>query len=258
MTKKRVLFAGCSFTADCGFNELNRQIYHWPFLLSNHYDFYFTNVAIGGMSNDEIFYRTIEELNNSAYDFVCVMWSELDRSWTYHSTQNIDDWTVINNGVPIGTIKNNLIYQYAKLHVTEFNNRYVKLKHWLIQLLALESFLKEKNIPYCFIKSFDNLIKDVCNANYHNDSFCQLSENLRAILNFDLSPDYYILEKLTELKQLLRKIDNKNWLNLYGDACWKTTNADLADDQSHPGIISNQVLAQKLINFINTNRYLSS
>ena len=243
----RVLFVGCSFTANCGFIPENQSRYHWPHLFCQSTGYQQTNLAIGGMSNNEIFLRTAAELATNSYDLVIVMWSQVGRHWVYDSNQNIDDFTIINNGERTGlNADSDYVKHYTKLHYSHFNNAYVNTKHWLLQCLALEKMLKYNNTPYVFIKGFDNYITELNNTSY-TDRFSNINK-LKPMLDFDNRPDYYIIQKLNVLKQLVVAQDQARWLNLH-DLSFFNMTTDVADDKLHPGPDTNRLLANNLINF---------
>lgn len=205
------------------------------------------NIAIGGMSNDEIFLRATEAVSTDSYDLVVVMWSGLGRHWVYDSAQNVDDFTIINYGDIKGfNAASEYTTQYAKLHYSHFNNIYVNTKRWLLQCIALEKTLKCNSIPHVFIKGFDNNITALNNASYSN-GFSNIG-GLETMLDFDNRPDAYILKKLHTLQRLVDVQDQTHWLNLSGTSFFDMI-IDVADDQQHPGPNTNQLLANNLINF---------
>jgi hypothetical protein len=252
-SKPRILFVGCSNTANSGFKEENRPLYHWPWLLSRHYDCYFQNAAIGGASNDEIFYRTIDAVNQTKFDVVIILWTSFSRKWVYFEDNNVDDFTMINEGIVSGYLPNDKKFitdTYAKIDHAYFNNQYVDLKKWFSQLLTLDSFLNANRQPYIFIKQFDNYITDLTNATYNPADKFSMSDGLKKILDFNNRPDYYILEKLNLLKSLMNSIDQKKWLNFIGDEYMvRLARVDRSDDQLHAGIETNRKLYQALVDY---------
>jgi hypothetical protein len=247
MHQKQALFVGCSFTNDCGFTVENQLKYHWPHLFCQQTNYNIHNHAIGGMSNHEIFLRTSEQVAHNSYDLVVVMWSGAGRHWAYCADNNIDDFTILNSAITKGLCADSAhVKSYAELHYKWFNNRYIAIKQWLLYSLALENFLKNINIPYIFIKGFDNNISDLLNATYDN-GFHGI-DNLKSSLDFDNRPDDYILKKLNVLQSLLQKQDTAHWLNLDKTSFWDST-VDVADDLSHPGIKTNAMLASSLVEF---------
>jgi hypothetical protein len=257
MTNK-LLFAGCSFTAECGFTKENAAKYHWPILLSKHYDSTYTNIAIGGMSNDEIFYRLVEASTHAYYDLIIVNWSSIGRKWVYYSDKNIDDFTVANHHNMLNDVNfmDEELKKYLKLHYSYFDNHYIALKHWLLQINALQNIFSNKNQKYIFIKGFSNYIAEVSKVKFLNEQFVMFSEELKKLFDFHNRPDYYILEKINVLKSLIETIDRSKWINFDG-LSFLDMQIDYADDQSHPGAETNKLLVNKLIEHIDTNNLLN-
>jgi hypothetical protein len=265
--KKRILFVGCSFTADSGFTESNIVRYHWPWLASNHFDCYYYNAGIGGSSNDEIFHRTVELTADQPYDLVVIMWSSLGRKWVYFSEPNIDDFTIIHPG-PLGLNHNSsAVKNFHKLYLAYFNNQYVSLYNWLNQIICLQHYFKHKKQSYVFIKGFSNLIHDFDNVSYigatgtsgikgeSKNGFVDISESLKKILDFDNNPDYRILNKIQKIKKLIQQIDLDNCID-FKNFDFRSSKIDLADDNAHPGIKTNRLMSSKLIEHIDTYRLL--
>ena len=251
MQKLQILVVGCSFTANCGFNDQNRLKYHWPVLLSNHYSAEVVNVGIGGSSNDEIFQRTIQLITKNVFDIVVVMWSSLGRKWVYYSDQNIDDFTSINGPDNIVGLrpKSAEIQQYAKLHYAYFNNQYIDLKFWLGQIIALHGLLDFLNIKHVFIKGFDNWVDDFNKVKHNSQGFVNISSKLKNILNFDNNPEDRINQKIQEIKNLFPDNNLINWVNFNGPS-FNSLAIDAADDGSHPGPESNYKLFRLLVDHI--------
>jgi hypothetical protein len=255
VSKKQILFVGCSFTADSGFEESNRSKFHWPCLTSNHFDCYYHNAGIGGSSNDEIFYRTVELTADQLYDLVVIMWSQLGRKWVYFSEPNVDDFTIINPGPKGLNCDSYAVKNLHKLYLTYFNNQYVALNNWLNQIICLQHYFKHKKQSYVFIKGFSNLIHDFDSVNYSKDGFTDISDSLEKILNFDDNPDYRILDQIQKIKKLIQQIDLNNCID-FKNFDFHSSMIDLADDKAHPGTKTNLLLSRKLIEHINTYRLL--
>lgn len=249
------MFDGCSFTANSGFETENQCVSHWPYLLSQHYQKEFDNNAIGGSSNEEIFYRVVCATALHSYDLVLVQWSELSRVWIHCATKNIDDFTIINYGDPKGYRADMPeVKQYAKLHYAYFNNYYVNLKKWLCQVLSLAGYLDSKTQPYVFIKGFENYISKFNSIDY-NVGFENLHSTIKHFLDFDNRPDDYLLKKIKDIQILLCQVQKLNWVNFDSLSFFDST-IDLADDQCHPGPDSNRLLTNQLILYCNKHHLL--
>lgn len=258
MIERKILFDGCSFTADNGFLLENQPRFHWPYLVSNHYQTEFKNLAIGGSSNTAIFNRTVEHTASNRYDLVVVQWSDIGRYVAYHASNNIDDFTIIGSwGVKGFRCNNSETQQYAKLHQTYFDNHYVTLREWLCQTIALAGLFDSKNQPYVFVKGFENYVNEFDNIKYTGAGFVNLSSGLQPLLDFDNRPDDYIHKKVTEIQNLLSKSKKLNWVNFDSPGFYDSA-VDLADDQMHPGPMSNANFTKQFISYCNHKNLLNT
>lgn len=256
MTKK-IFFNGCSFTDSCGFTEINHRKYHWTWLIADHYQTHFCNVASIGSPNDEIFYRTMKNCHATKYDLVIIMWSGLDRKWAYQSDNNVDDVTVLTNGHKGGFYSDKpWVTDYARLYYTYFNNQYIATQNWLSQLITLASFFNDRNQPYLYLKGFDNRLSALDRASFvPGEGFRDLPSDCRQILDFDQRPDHYINSKLSDLKSLINCARNLNWID-FDRLGFFEQRQDTADDALHPGPVSNRVIAEKIMSYCNKHKLL--
>jgi hypothetical protein len=144
--------------------------------------------------------------------------------------------------------------QYTELFFRHFDNTYVDLKHWLMQIKALEHFFKDRNQPFVFLKGFDNYLKDLHNITYSISGFNNLTEGLKSMLDFDQRPDEFIAEKINNIQLLKKSIDSTNWVNLNTASMldMQLSYYDFSDDRAHPGIKSNQEIFDKFIKYNQT------
>jgi hypothetical protein len=237
MTNKKILVVGAS---ENDVIDANRT-YHYITLLREFADI--TNISIGGMSNDEIFYRTTFELVDSEYDGVIVLWSSIDRKWAYLANNNIDDFTRINGTAEPSGFNHKLsaVRQYQQLHYAYFNNQYVMLKHWLSQIILFQTYLKEKNMPTIMIHDFENFISDLINFQYSDsEGFSNISDDFKAILDFDNRNNEHILKKINELTLLVNKINQQDWID-FKNYRFSTAKVDFCSNSNrHAGPQSHQ------------------
>lgn len=242
----RILFSGCSFTASCGFSESNRLKYHWPVLVADRFGCPSTNIAIGGSSNREIFRRTVEAVFLEKFDLVIIMWSSLSRHWIYYADNNVDDFTILNKGNPLGfNSHRSEVKLHAVNHYAYFDNQYMDLREWLSMILSLQETLRSLHIPYVFIKGFDNYIREFHTVEYQA-GFSGPIDSISQLLDFQNRPNDYILEKIAIIKELVDKIDDSRWMNLLSPA-FHDMKVDRADDLKHPGPKANRALVEKLM-----------
>ena len=256
MSNKKILVDGCSFTANSGFTLENQRSYHWPHLLGKHYQIKFDNNAIGGSSNEEIFNRVICSSVSVLYDLIVVQWSEISRLWIHYAAQNIDDFTIINAGHPLGHRADSPeVKQYAKLHYTHFDNVFVNLKKWLCKVLSLAGYFDAKKQPYVFIKGFENYISVFKTIEY-DQGFKNLDPRIKVFLDFDNRPDDYLHKKINDIQVLLGQVQKLNWIN-FDSLSFNNSRVDVADDLSHPGPNTNRLLVDQLIRYCNSNNLLT-
>ena len=239
---QNILVAGCSFTEQCGFTKQNQPLYHWPYLLADYYKSNITNIGINATSCEEVFYRTQEQVLSKSYDLVVVLWTYPHRRWAYSSYNNVDDYTILGPPPgPFATGKNDDIsdvQEYARLHYKHFDNAYMNLKRFLLQVKSLELALKNLNQKYVFVQGTNTFCKEVFDRN--------LTSNIKDMLDFHNRSDEYILEKLNDLRNILVSIDLDNtieWL----DYSFYDKKLDRADDNVHPGPETNKLLFDKLV-----------
>jgi hypothetical protein len=258
MKNSNILAVGCSFTADCGFNQENKIAKHWVSLLGSHYKCIIDNFATGGACNDEIFYKTLDSIYKQNYDMVIVQWSAISRHWIYFNKNNIDDFTIINSGNIKGHVIDEYrqeLDQYVKLHYALFNNDYVNLKKWLLQILSLQNILKDT--PHVFIKGFDNHINDFQNVALDGSGFQNMSIKSKSMLDFDNRPDDYLFEKIYSIQSLIAQIDKSKWINF--ESLSFSSNfgfSDLSDDNIHPGPLANNKLFLDINDYCKLNNIL--
>jgi hypothetical protein len=257
MSQKTILFAGCSFTAECGFSDTRQEQYHWPKVFSRHYNCSYQNISIGGCSNNEIFLKTVENTVDKKFDLVVVMWSAIGRQWIYHSDHNIDFPTSINFGNLRGfRHSNSEVFDYAKLHYAYFNNDYINLKHWLLSTIALAKYFDSIQQPYIFVRGFENYVNDFDNLSYNsNQGFLNMTLQINRLLDFENNSDDTIQSKADVIKNLINYNKKFNWINLLTPGFYESS-VDYADDGIHPGIESNRIFCNQLIDYCTKEKLL--
>jgi hypothetical protein len=174
-----VLVNGCSFS---------RGPDSWPYVLQNKYKFDLINLAQCGAGNTYIFESTIFEILNRNYDLVLIMWSAPSRidyrvetvfnsSYTSLQSSKLNDWPakVIHPINDQDYVQKDWIFGCGFLNndkemkkVFESYYRLVSYKQliesFLIKVLALQNFLKQKKINYVF-SFYQDYIEDLKNAN---------------------------------------------------------------------------------------------
>jgi hypothetical protein len=233
----RVLVNGCSFS---------RGPDSWPYLLPYND---IINLAQAGAGNTYIHESTISELAQRSYNLVLIMWTALERmdykvfdpglfeesrytsiyqrtrnDWASKIVKPINDQDLVEtdwifgcghiNGEPALTKTDLFRGVYRYLDEDEF------VYHFLMRMISLQSFLKEKNIPYVF--------------SYYRDYVDRLKQQ---------STLYYLLDQSNIFTQsILGEIAESNhWLDI---------------DGVHPSPQAHQHWAEDLHNFLNSTKRL--
>ena len=259
MKNKKLLSVGCSFTAHSGFEQNIHK--HWLPQFAKKHNFELTNLGLPGCSNAEIFFRTVEEISTCTdYDFVTVQWTSLHRLWVYHNDKNIDNYTMVN-GTGIGGLHSDSdhVKMYQKLHHGYFGNQYVALKQWLLYTIALEVFLKSRDLKFVFIRGTENYLDTIPKISYNKDTgfentVLKIVDDIPTYFDdmFDTknNADDLIIEKLSDIQNLIKQSQSLTWLNFDSKPFTKLGPPDdRADDKSHPGPIANKNLCKQLTDY---------
>jgi hypothetical protein len=226
----------------CGFNDPKNK--NWASLIQNQNKNTTTNLSIGGQSNTNILNYTCLELikNKNLYDLVIIQWSSLLRI-------NFNEGhTVYSN--PKNFTVDRPISGYEKFYsiwIKNFLHPRVALLEWMTQIIVLANFLKQTQIPYMFIKGFDNFFTDLQHASWQQTS----DEFKSTVLYLDTLPDQEVDLFYSELKSLFDIMENQtgsSWLNLR-KLSWVDSIVDRADDHLHPGIVSHKNYFCDIITF---------
>ena len=193
------------------------------------------NIALGGCSNDRIFYSTIEYLNKNFVDVLIIGWTSFERySLPLSKGRNL-------HLTPGGAADDNLFGfleqdKDAYIHYHDFyykncHNTFLNFQRFLNFYLHLQDYCDIKKIKFINFLSMDSFpntkqIKNIAKLAYMNRSSKDL-EQAGTIYNTNL------------LNNLIEKIDPKNWVqNTVGFAYEKLVkdkNFPLLKD-GHPGL----------------------
>lgn len=142
--KKKLLTAGDSFTYG---DELSDRYQAWPYRLADLLDYEVHNIGQSGCSNFSILRRTLEELATDHYDLVVVGWTSPGRiEWK----DDIGDAYNIWPGYPPDTkFFEDHPWRVDYLNfISQHHNSAYLYQQYLIQVIALQSYCKSKNIEY--------------------------------------------------------------------------------------------------------------
>jgi hypothetical protein len=165
----KVLVNGCSHLAGTDLNDSPdiAKTLTWPNLIADWITV--ANIANPASSNDSICRRTIIELDKNNYDFVYIQWTHFDRielQIPFNKEHGVrHEWFCINSGnaVEKSELNNNpeLMFDIARgVFLKQFNNTWFK-NYNVAQIVMLQTYLKNRNIPYQFGFILEEELKQV-------------------------------------------------------------------------------------------------
>lgn len=203
------------------------------------------NLSVGGQSNQKILLKTCAEISKQQikYDLVIVQWTSLFRL-------NLNKcFSIYENccNITISGVSNQPkeVQKFWSIWCKNFIHPRIEILEWFSQIILLENFLKNKNIPYVFVKGFDNFLNDI-----HKENWQLTSDEFKlAVLRHDYHPDLEISHIYDEMLSLYNIIDKNHWLNLPAEA-WDDDVIDKSEDNRHPGPKSHNLYYNSLENYI--------
>lgn len=117
----------------------------WPNLLAKKLQAHVKNISQPGASNDWIFKKTIQHVLSRKYDVVVVAWTCVDR---YDFALGEKELQLSANNEYFAEA-----FPWFKHFVTDHYDFTLAYDKWICQALALEGFLKQRNVPYIFVNA---------------------------------------------------------------------------------------------------------
>lgn len=248
-----VCFNGCSYTDGMGFPDDQKNLFVFDRLLEKKFCFNRTNIAVGGSSNYEIFMRSADAIMSDTFDCVVTQWSALHRL-TLYPGPNIRFGFNINREFKYRHIhidsseKQKLIDTVLMLN-GDYNN--------IIDLVKFTNILKTiaqiNGTRLVFVNGLVPWKKDLITP-LSDDLNSSLSEYTKSILDFKHRNDNEVIELFQELQKFAKQIDQSLWVNLFDS--WHQNVSDVGPVGHHPGIKSNQWMADKLSEHFIKNQIL--
>lgn len=231
LNNKRVLVNGCSFS---------RGPIAWPYSLQEKLNFDLVNLAVSSAGNKYIHDTTVAELSKSAYDFVIIMWSGLDRvdipvedikafdqcnttsfaqslknDWPEKKIHPVNDQDLVEKNWVFVYPSKKLLNDIKFAEFVKYQDHQIHVQQSLIQMISLQAILKQLNVPYIF--------------SFYMDYVDQLKTE-KSLCDLLLWENICCTNNLYTISQKINSYDS---------------------DGLHPGIEANQQWADTLIEFIN-------
>ena len=113
----------------------------WPALVAERLGTGVDNHAIIGGSNGRIFRRAISDSSRKSYSLVVCAWTQLSRM------------DIAYQGREFPASAGNPVWPWIKNYFADHYDEAIEQQRLLTQILALQSYFKQRNQPYVFIKS---------------------------------------------------------------------------------------------------------
>ena len=261
---KNTLFTGCSYTHGNGFDDLIDSEYLWvnlfhksnPLLANTN----LVNASLGGISNQEIFLRTVKHLTSKQFDYAFVQWTSMYRMEihtgleTYSTkqlllphvvpqTHNLNDVTI--EGKYIAKIKDRL---FSIMHT---HYQIVKVLEYVNILINLA---KVTNTKIYFINGLCPWDKDffILKENFKPNYLTKYTQELINVENRDDIEIEEIYKKMHKEYAEKGGVRADYWINL--DFSYENSKVDVNSDNIHPGIQSNKNYAELLNKKLKLNK----
>jgi len=257
MSKKKLVVSGCSYTAGIVERDengralfltdptknVNLEFPLWPKYLGEMLNMDVVNVGLGGIGNEFIYNRIVDELSSTKdVGFAVACWSSHDR-WDFNSFSKFPKSFRIDPQV-----KDSLEGQLLKTKITDklrqiidmlLERKMVSTEYNFFKSLrwfnAFQNYCDSNNIPYIQCSAFNTLSSDVISLMLDHPIFYKMNEDhfygwpmFSQIGGFNLS------DKLNEVDPEMKKLR-------------------VSDEDTHPNTEGHKVIAELLYSGIVQN-----
>jgi|APSaa5957512576_1039674.scaffolds.fasta_scaffold57822_1 hypothetical protein len=255
---KHILFAGCSFTAGTGLLKEKDDANLWVNKLASSGDLIYLdkiNSACAGNSNEQIFSDTVFNLTKFEVEYAFVQWSSIPRIIietgleTYSTKHNLCPAdTILSHSLIDSTISKKYINKVKNMlfSLMHDNGELLKLVYYVNSLIQLGNRIGTKvffiNGLCPWDKDFFRIMDDVKKPSGY-------TQYTQMLINNELRDDeesFTIYKKMHNEYNASGGIQPTHWLNLYDSM--RSLQIDTGNDDSHPGIKSNEVYATLFYN----------
>lgn len=128
----------------------------WPVLVAKHLGYKLVNQGSPGTSCDYAVKQTVKAVSRMRPDLVIVAWSSAGRMEFADDGGAFDIWPGSN--LEIWNHRHQGHRKELVKYITRYNNTNWEYRRWLRNCVLLQSFLKQENVAYRFVNTFDNLV----------------------------------------------------------------------------------------------------
>jgi len=177
------------------------------------------NIAMGGASNDRIFYSTIEYLNKKTPDILIVGWTVLSRGMLH---RNNGSRVIITSHRAFDEETAENLDEFKKFYYTNIQNDFVSFRNVLNYMIFLQEYCKNKKIKLLYFRSV--LEVELTDASLMHISGSAFMSNSNA--NTKMQGIKYYCE---ELKKLINQLDKNIWIKEFWYSMKNHMNKEYAD-----------------------------
>jgi len=246
-------FNGCSFTFGEGFCDSDRLKYTYPYVVGAQTNTKIKNIAIKGSSNYLTFMRSASAIQSNTYDVVFTQWTMPTRLWlfpgpdTQFFTNDHSDTAYTYREIYLSARKKRNLIDTLLMLNGEFQN--------LIELVdycqILDSLASTNNTRSYYINGLLRWTKDLFTSNNYEDMSHSFSAYTKNLLDFDNRNDDELEHFHYILSSKLKTLNSNKWVNMFNSI--KTNMVDTTPENHHPGVKTNEWIANKVITYIGNN-----
>jgi hypothetical protein len=160
------------------------------------------NIAMGGASNDRIFYSTIEYLNSKTPDILIIGWTVLSRGMLH---RNNGSRVIITSHRAFDEQTAENLDEFKKFYYTNIQNDFVSFRNVLNYMIFLQEYCKNKKIKLLYFRSvLDVELTDASLMHIASSAFIDASDT-----NMKMQG---IRHHCEELKSLIDQLDKNIWI----------------------------------------------
>jgi hypothetical protein len=160
------------------------------------------NIAMGGASNDRIFYSTIEYLNSKTPDILIIGWTVLSRGMLH---RNNGSRVIITSHRAFDEQTAENLDEFKKFYYTNIQNDFVSFKNVLNYMIFLQEYCKNKKIKLLYFRS-------VLDVELTDASLMHIASSAFMDSNDPTVKMQGIQHHCKELKSLIAQLDKNIWI----------------------------------------------
>lgn len=160
------------------------------------------NIAMGGASNDRIFYSTIEYLNKKTPDILIVGWTVLGRGMLH---RNNGSRVIITSHRAFDEQTAENLEEFKKFYYANIQNDFASFRNVLNYMIFLQEYCKNKKIRLLYFRS-------VLEVELTDDSLMRVASSAFMNANDANIKMQGIRHNCEELKKLINQLDKGIWI----------------------------------------------